>query len=157
MSYATIVSPKPSFWAPWTVGDAAVGRRNAGWTKQRVDTLPMPEQFIRVSSRKDQKRISADSFLISQSYHSCAMHTVCSHSLLNMSHCGSSRLHTVCQNNHGCTNKCQFGVGSVQILISKSWHLHSVSVSVYCSVQVDHMSLCAAHSCLQHIFTNPLN
>ena len=32
MSHTTTASPKPSFRAPWKVGDAMVGRRNAGWT-----------------------------------------------------------------------------------------------------------------------------
>ena len=32
MSHATTASPKPSFRALWRVGDAVVGRRNAGWT-----------------------------------------------------------------------------------------------------------------------------
>ena len=32
MSHATTVSPKPCFRAPWRVGDAVVGRENAGLT-----------------------------------------------------------------------------------------------------------------------------
>ena len=32
MSHATTVSPKPLFRAPWRVGNAMVGRGNAGWT-----------------------------------------------------------------------------------------------------------------------------
>ena len=32
MSHATTASPKPSFKAPWRVGDTVVGRGNAGWT-----------------------------------------------------------------------------------------------------------------------------
>ena len=32
MSHATTASPKPSFKAPWKVGDAVVGGGNAGWT-----------------------------------------------------------------------------------------------------------------------------
>ena len=32
MPRATTASPKPSFRAPWSVGDAVVGRGNAGWT-----------------------------------------------------------------------------------------------------------------------------
>ena len=35
MSHATTASPKPSFRAPWRVGDAVVGRRNAGWTTSK--------------------------------------------------------------------------------------------------------------------------
>ena len=32
MSHATTASPKPSLRVPWRVGDAMVGRGNAGWT-----------------------------------------------------------------------------------------------------------------------------
>ena len=35
MSHATTASPKPSFRAPWRVGDAVVGRGNAGWTRSK--------------------------------------------------------------------------------------------------------------------------
>ena len=35
ISHATAASPKPSFKAPWRVGDAVVGRGNAGRTKSR--------------------------------------------------------------------------------------------------------------------------
>ena len=35
MSHATTASPKPSFRAPWRVGDAVVGRGNAGWTTSK--------------------------------------------------------------------------------------------------------------------------
>ena len=35
MSHATKASPKPSFRAPWRVGDALVGRGNAGWTTSK--------------------------------------------------------------------------------------------------------------------------
>ena len=35
MSYATTASPNPSFRAPWRVGDAMVGRVNAGWTTSK--------------------------------------------------------------------------------------------------------------------------
>ena len=36
MSYATAASPKPSFRALWRVGDAVVGRGNAGWTTSKT-------------------------------------------------------------------------------------------------------------------------
>ena len=35
MSHATTASPEPSFRAPWRVGDAVVGRGNAGWTTSK--------------------------------------------------------------------------------------------------------------------------
>ena len=35
MSHATTASPEPSFKAPWRVGDAVVGRGNAGWTTSK--------------------------------------------------------------------------------------------------------------------------
>ena len=35
MSHATRASPKPSFRAPWKVGDAMVGSGNAGWTTSK--------------------------------------------------------------------------------------------------------------------------
>ena len=35
MSHATTVSPKPTFRAPWRVGDTVVGRGNAGWTTSK--------------------------------------------------------------------------------------------------------------------------
>ena len=35
MSHATTASPKSSFWTLWRVGDAVVGRRNAGWTTSK--------------------------------------------------------------------------------------------------------------------------
>ena len=37
MSHATTASPKPSFRAPWRVGDAVVGRENAGWTTSKSE------------------------------------------------------------------------------------------------------------------------
>ena len=40
-----------------------------------------------------------------QCYRSYYVHTVCSRSLLNMHHCGSSRLNVTCPNDHGCTNQ----------------------------------------------------
>ena len=35
MSHTMTASPKPSFRAPWRVGDAVVSRRNAGWTTSK--------------------------------------------------------------------------------------------------------------------------
>ena len=35
VSHVTTSSPKPSFRAPWRVGDAVVGRGNAGWTTSK--------------------------------------------------------------------------------------------------------------------------
>ena len=43
MSYAMTASPKPSFRAPWRVGDAVVGRGNAGWTTPKSGH-PCPSQ-----------------------------------------------------------------------------------------------------------------
>ena len=37
MSDATTASPKPSFRAPWKVGDGVVGRGNAGWTTSKSE------------------------------------------------------------------------------------------------------------------------
>ena len=37
MSHATTASPKPSFRAPWAVGDVVVGRGNAGRTTAKRD------------------------------------------------------------------------------------------------------------------------
>ena len=62
---ATTASTKPSFRAPWKVGDAVVGRRNAGWTNIKAFTsLPMPELLTRASCRKHWKRIPAESSLV---------------------------------------------------------------------------------------------
>ena len=38
-SHARTASPKPSFTAPWRVGDAVVGKGNAGWKSKRLDIL----------------------------------------------------------------------------------------------------------------------
>ena len=35
--HATTASPKPSFRAPWRLGDAVVGRGNAGWTTSKSE------------------------------------------------------------------------------------------------------------------------
>ena len=56
MSHAMTASPKPSFRAPWSEGDAVVGRGNAGC---------MAELPKRASCRKDWKRISVESSLMS--------------------------------------------------------------------------------------------
>ena len=71
MSHATTASPKPFFRTPWKVGDAVVGRGNAGWTKLKnnipvhagteLSALSMPELLTRTSSRKVWKWISAES------------------------------------------------------------------------------------------------
>ena len=37
MSHATTASPKPSFRAPWGVGDPVVGRGSAGWTTSKSE------------------------------------------------------------------------------------------------------------------------
>ena len=64
MSLATAASPQPFFRVPWRMGDAVVGRGNAGLTTLKEWTsLPMPELLTRVSCRKDWKRISAESSL----------------------------------------------------------------------------------------------
>ena len=66
MSLATAASPQPFFRVPWRMGDAVVGRGNAGLTTLKEWTsLPMPELLTRVSCRKDWKRISAESSLMS--------------------------------------------------------------------------------------------
>ena len=68
MSHATTASPKPSFRASWRVGDAVVGRRNAGWTtskrghpcRRQNSSLGPPEE------KKNWKRIPVESSLISR-------------------------------------------------------------------------------------------
>ena len=40
MSHATTASPKPSFRAPWKVGDAVIDRGNAGWTSKSAYSCP---------------------------------------------------------------------------------------------------------------------
>ena len=39
MSHATTTSPKPSFRAPWSVGDAVASTGNAGWTTSKSEHL----------------------------------------------------------------------------------------------------------------------
>ena len=41
--HATTASPKPSFRAPWRMGDAVVGRRNGGWKTLKIGR-PCPRQ-----------------------------------------------------------------------------------------------------------------
>ena len=43
MSHATTASQKPSFGTLWKVGDAMIGRGNAGWTKSK-GRHPCPRQ-----------------------------------------------------------------------------------------------------------------
>ena len=64
MSHTTTASPKPSFRAPWSMGDTVVGRGNAGWTTQKVDIPAHAKMRTRASFGKDWKRISAESSLI---------------------------------------------------------------------------------------------
>ena len=64
MSQATTASPQPPFRAPWRVGDALVGRENAGWRISERTSLHMPELLARASCRKDRKKIFAESSLI---------------------------------------------------------------------------------------------
>ena len=53
MAHATTASPKPSFTAPWRVGDAVVGRGNAGLDNIKEWTsLPSPELLTGVSCKK---------------------------------------------------------------------------------------------------------
>ena len=55
-----------SIW-PWMADVAVVGRGNAGWTTSEREwtSLSMPKLLSRASCRKDWKRISAESFLMS--------------------------------------------------------------------------------------------
>ena len=65
MSHAMTASPKPSLKAAWRLGDAVVGRGNAGWTSLKGGH-PCPCQlFIMASCKKDWKRISAESSTMS--------------------------------------------------------------------------------------------
>ena len=54
MSHASTASPKPSFRAPWRVGDAVVGR-GKGWMDNIKEwtSLSMPELLTRASYRKE--------------------------------------------------------------------------------------------------------
>ena len=68
VTYIPVVSPllsKPSFTAPWRVGDEC-GRQTKCWMDNaKVWTpLPIPELLVMASGRKDWKRISAESFLL---------------------------------------------------------------------------------------------
>ena len=56
---------KKSFMAPWNMGDAAVGRDNAGWDyMEKWMSLPIPELLTMASLRKDCKRSFPESFLM---------------------------------------------------------------------------------------------
>ena len=66
ISHATTASPNPSFRASWRVGDAVVGRWNAGLTTSKDGhSLHTQELLTRASRWKDWKRISAESSLMS--------------------------------------------------------------------------------------------
>ena len=53
-SHSTTASPKSSFRAPWRVGDAMVGRGNAGWTTSKsVHARPTHKGLL-------QKRLGED-------------------------------------------------------------------------------------------------
>ena len=61
----TTASLKPSFMAPWRVGDVVVGRGNAGWITSNGGTfLPVSGSPIIPFRRKDWTRISAESSLM---------------------------------------------------------------------------------------------
>ena len=65
-SNARTVSPEPSFTAPWSMGDAMVGRGNSGWTKTKGGHLcPCQNCWQRASCRQGWERISAESSLMS--------------------------------------------------------------------------------------------
>ena len=66
MSHATTASPKPSFRAPWRVGNAVVGRGNAGWTTSKSEHSCCPCQNCPQGppAESDRKRISAESAVI---------------------------------------------------------------------------------------------
>ena len=57
--HAGMASPKPSFRAPWKIGDAVVGRGNAGWTTSKRDIRAHAS-----TAHKDllQKRLEEDLF-----------------------------------------------------------------------------------------------
>ena len=53
------------FKAPWRVGDAVVGRGNAGWTTSEWTSLPMQELLIMAVCRKHSNRIAVESSVMS--------------------------------------------------------------------------------------------
>ena len=60
VTHTVTASPKPSFRAPWRVGDnTMVSRRNIGWMDNVKEWtfLPMLELLTMASCRKDWKRI----------------------------------------------------------------------------------------------------
>ena len=62
----TASSPKPSFSAPWRVGDAVVGRGSAGWTTSKSGHPCPCRIFSRwLPAEKDWKRISDKSSVMS--------------------------------------------------------------------------------------------
>ena len=69
MSHATTASPKPSSREPWRVGEAVVGRENAGWTTSKSEHI-CPGQNCSQGApaekkKKNWKNISAESALTS--------------------------------------------------------------------------------------------
>ena len=65
ISHATTASPKPSFRAPLRMGDAVVSRKCWMDNIKVWTSLPMPELLTRAFCRKDWKKISAESSLMS--------------------------------------------------------------------------------------------
>ena len=65
-SHATTVSPKPSFRAPWRCGRRR-GRQRKCWMDNVKEwtSLPMPELLTMAFCRKDWKRFSAESSVVS--------------------------------------------------------------------------------------------
>ena len=67
---AMTASPKPSFRAPWRMGDAVVGREKCWMDNiKEWNSLPMPELLTRASCRKDWKRIPGDRSLVFPQQH----------------------------------------------------------------------------------------
>ena len=59
MSHVTTASPEPSFMEPWRLGDAAVGRGNAGWTASKT-RHPCPFQKRSQGPAAEKKRLEED-------------------------------------------------------------------------------------------------
>ena len=55
--HATTAFPKPSFGSPWRVGDAVVGRGNAGLQHQRMD---IPAHATTARNGLPQERLEED-------------------------------------------------------------------------------------------------
>ena len=66
MSHATTASSVSSFRAPWKMGDAVVGRGNAGWTISKI-RVPLTELF-KFACGKNWKRTSAESSIVPSPY-----------------------------------------------------------------------------------------